>query len=916
MIKYIAYCRKSTDEKEKQVLSIDQQVSELKEFAQRENIEILEFLTEAQSAKIPGRPVFNALVKRIENGEISGIISWNPDRLARNSVDGGKIIYLLDLGKLQSLKFPTHWFENTPQGRFMLSIAFGQAKYYVDNLAQNVLRGLKYKVKQGIWPARAPWGYRNDRNTRGIVIYPPEANVIRGAFELYATGKYALIDIGKYFYENGIKNKVSGGYPNDSNLRRILMRPLYYGAMVFKGELYAGIHEPIVSKALFDQVQKMIIQRGWYHQYKSKRYDFAFTGLIKCSYCGCSITAENRPFYFPRTHHSVLYRYYHCTKKRLSCLQKGYTREEVLETQFREIVSSVSLSEVWANKMLEFLETDEKTEKQNATSELQKLNIVLGEIEQKLDRLLEAYLDMIVDTQHYKQKKNELMEKQSILKDKITQLKTGNLFWIERMKDFILCALECAKIARAENNGHLLSQMAKKVGSKYFLKDHQIEFSLLPPYEALAAGRGAASATRLSDRTLAFGQSKYYVDNLSENVKRGNRQKLRNGVWPSKAPYGYINNPKTRGIDIDPELSKVVKKSFQLFAEGGRSFVEISHFLHKFGIKKLDDEPVKVDQVKNMLANKFYLGIMNYAGEYYQGSHKIFISKKLFDGVQKQIEKIEKPRNKGHDFAFSGLAICGECGAAITAEQHVKKYKNGTGQTFIYYRCTKKLKPCNQKYISESHIEKQLREIVSDCGLHENWEPYFEKWITEAEDKDKLVAEVEEKQLDGQIQETEIKLNRLLDGYLDQVIEPEIYKQKKNELFDEKFKLEEKKSQISKNGTVWLEPMRELVNCALQAQKIARAKNNCHDLSIMAKKVGSNFFLMNRRLSANLNFAFAALSAEAPYVPQGKGAASAAPTPDSISFLVSAGGFEPPTTSLRGKCSTVELRALGAPSRN
>ena len=221
----------------------------------------------------------------------------------------------------------------------------------------------------------------------------------------------------------------------------------------------------------------------------------------------------------------------------------------------------------------------------------------------------------------------------------------------------------------------------------------------------------------------------------------------------------------------------------------------------------------------------------------------------------------------------------------------LKNTKNGTEQTFVYYRCTKKLKLCTQKYISEPDTEIQLRKIVRDCGLHEDWEPYFEKWITEAEEKDKLVAEVEEKQLDGQIQESEVKLNRLLDGYLDQVIEPEIYKQKKNELFDEKLKLEEKKSQIEKNGTVWLEPMREFINCALQAQKIARAKNNCHDLSIMAKKVGSNFFLMNRRLSANLNYAFAALSAEA-------GAVSAAPNSASISKMVTAEGLEPPTSSM------------------
>ena len=305
--------------------------------------------------------------------------------------------------------------------------------------------------------------------------------------------------------------------------------------------------------------------------------------------------------------------------------------------------------------------------------------------------------------------------------------------------------------------------------------------------------------------SIAFGQSKYYVDNLSENVKRGNRQKLRRGEWPSKAPYGYINNPKTRAVDIDPELSKVVKKAFQLFSEGNKSFTEISNFMFKFGMKRDScGKPIKVDQIKRMLSNKFYVGILKYANEYYEGSHKCFISKQLFQDVQKQVEKILRPRQHGHDFAFAGLATCGECGAAITAEQHIKKYKNGTSQTFIYYRCTKKLKPCNQKYAPENEIEQQLKKVVGDCGLHEGWEPYFEKWTSEAEEKDKLTAKVEEKQLDGQIQESEVKFNRLLDGYLDQVIEPEIYKQKKNELFDEKLKLEEKKSQIEKNGTVWL----------------------------------------------------------------------------------------------------------------
>ena len=166
MIKYIAYCRKSTDEKDKQVLSIEAQIAELKEFAKRENLFISEFITEAKTAKIPGREQFALALKKIEKGEANGILSWHPDRLARNSIDGGKIIYLLDTGKLLDLKFPSFWFESTPQGKFMLSIAFGQSKYYVDNLSENVKRGNRQKLRNGVWPSKAPYGYINNPKTR------------------------------------------------------------------------------------------------------------------------------------------------------------------------------------------------------------------------------------------------------------------------------------------------------------------------------------------------------------------------------------------------------------------------------------------------------------------------------------------------------------------------------------------------------------------------------------------------------------------------------------------------------------------------------------------------------------------------------------------------------------------------------
>src|SRR3989338_11064242 len=91
------------------------------------------------SAKTPGRPLFNDMMKRVESSdEPVGILSWAPDRLARNIVDGGLVIYLIDQKKLASLRFITHWFEPTPQGLFMLQVAFGQSKYYSDNLSENL----------------------------------------------------------------------------------------------------------------------------------------------------------------------------------------------------------------------------------------------------------------------------------------------------------------------------------------------------------------------------------------------------------------------------------------------------------------------------------------------------------------------------------------------------------------------------------------------------------------------------------------------------------------------------------------------------------------------------------------------------------------------------------------------------------
>ena len=204
--KYFLYARKSTEDDDHQIMSIEAQLFELHEYARRENLEILEEFQESKSAKKPGRELFNEMMARIDSMDGVGILAWHPDRLARNSVDGGRIIYAVDTTKIVSLRFPTFWFEPTPQGKFMLQVAFGQSKYYSDNLVENITRGIRQKVRRGEWLVRAPFGYVNNPKTRNIEPHPTKSRIVVKAFEEYAKGTHTLGTIADFLADHGVSN--------------------------------------------------------------------------------------------------------------------------------------------------------------------------------------------------------------------------------------------------------------------------------------------------------------------------------------------------------------------------------------------------------------------------------------------------------------------------------------------------------------------------------------------------------------------------------------------------------------------------------------------------------------------------------------------------------------------------------------
>ncbi len=161
MPKYFLYARKSTDVEDKQILSIEAQLAELRELAKRENIYIFDEFIEKRSAKIPGRPIFNTMLSRIQNGEAQGIVCWKIDRLSRNPVDSGKIQWLLQKGIIQHIQ--THHQSHYPNDNvLMMSVELGMANEYIRQLSENTARGLRQKARNGDFPSLAPFGYINN----------------------------------------------------------------------------------------------------------------------------------------------------------------------------------------------------------------------------------------------------------------------------------------------------------------------------------------------------------------------------------------------------------------------------------------------------------------------------------------------------------------------------------------------------------------------------------------------------------------------------------------------------------------------------------------------------------------------------------------------------------------------------------
>ncbi len=348
-VKYCLYARKSTEQDEKQALSIESQVKEMLAIAERENLEIVDIRREAHSAKDSGqRPVFKEILTDLRRERFNGILVWHPDRLSRNAGDLGSVVDLMDEKLLVQIRTYGQTFTNTPSEKFLLMILCSQAKLENDNKSINVKRGLKTRVEMGLWPAPAPTGYLKEglvEKKCQVIIDPARAPVIKQMFEKVAYDKWSGRKVYNWL-KFDLNFKTAGGNKNLTlgNVYVILQNHFYYGTYEYpknSGNWYKGKHEPIITRELFEAVQNQVKSQF----VRSESKEFAFTKLMTCGLCGSGITADEK---FKKQKNGNVHRhvYYGCTKVRDRNCKCGYINEPDLIKQFEELIDKIDIDEI------------------------------------------------------------------------------------------------------------------------------------------------------------------------------------------------------------------------------------------------------------------------------------------------------------------------------------------------------------------------------------------------------------------------------------------------------------------------------------------------------------------------------------------------------------------------------------------
>ena len=469
----VIYARVSTKEQQEEGYSIPAQLKAVRAYCAREGLRTVEEFVEAQSAGKAGRKGFGRMLAYLgAHREVQVVVAHKLDRLYRNFAD--QLHLEEDLGV--RARYVVGDVPQSPQGELLRDVQLSVAKFYLGNLREEVKKGMEEKASQGGWPSgRAPLGYLNDRETRGLIMDPLRAPLVRHAFDRYATGLVSLSALADELHAMGLRHMRSGAKVYPSSLHYVLKHPVYCGLVRYKGQLFRGQHEAIVSPELFDRVQQAFGPNR--HGNMEQKHLFALRDFLWCGECGCKITAERQ-----RGHV-----YYRCTKGkgRAACGQRHYSREEQLEEQVEGILSTIEIGPDILAALVEESKLLDRAAVRGNDAERQSLQCAIAASDRKAGRLLDIYLAGNVDGAIYRQKAAELARERLTFEHRLEAL-------AHRSSDRTACVEALAKTAASARirfrsaNVQQRREVLATVLSNATLRDQEIvDFQLKSPFDVL-----------------------------------------------------------------------------------------------------------------------------------------------------------------------------------------------------------------------------------------------------------------------------------------------------------------------------------------------------------------------------------------------------------------------------------------------
>ena len=478
--KYFIYARKSSESEDRQMASIDSQVDELKKLAKDLNLEIIDILQESQSAKGPGRPIFNEMLVRISKGEATGILCWKLNRLARNPIDGGQISWMLQENVIEHIQTYGRDYKSA-DNVLMMQVEFGMANQFIRDLRTDTKRGLRAKAERGWYPTFATIGYMHNpykhKGEKEIMQDPERFDLVRKIWDLMLTGAYTPPQTLKIATEEwGLRNR-KGQNISKSNIYRILSDPFYYGSFEYpkgSGDWYEGKHEPMVTREEFELAQDMM---GGKHNTRPKTYEFAYKGPIMCGECGAQVTAEHKT---KKQKNGVVrnYIYYHCTKRKdPNCKQKAIEEKE-LEKQLAHTISKVDIPEEFFNWAMTRLKEDNDKEVRARKKIILNQQMQYQEVLAKIDNLIDMRADKEITLDEFKNRKAKLVLEQEKMKSLIDSTNERVTEWFNHTEKYLTFSEDAFN--KFENGSlRVRKEMLFMLGSNLTLIDKKL-FIVLP----------------------------------------------------------------------------------------------------------------------------------------------------------------------------------------------------------------------------------------------------------------------------------------------------------------------------------------------------------------------------------------------------------------------------------------------------